>query len=629
MKVCPQCNTGYPDGHITCPTHGAYLSEIIDLKPGMVIRNTYRIERKLGEGGFGTVYLAEHILMGEQRALKFLSRQYCQDEAATARFRREVRTLHQLRNCNVVDCGDLEQAEDGTLFFPMEYVDGPDLHDFMDRAPKPFDMKLALAITRGIASGLGAAHAKGLVHRDIKPQNILMAREGDAWVPKIADFGIVATKESRTTSRGITSASMLTWAYAAPEQWMGMRSDKLDGRADFYALGGVLYEMLTGQTAFDADSYEGWAEQHKNTAPKPPSSVRPELANWKGLDGLVLRMLARDRDLRHKDVAELLGLLDAVEYLPAGQRRETVRDDSTNRKETVAEKQTIQPKPASAPPPPHPRSFLKWAVAAGLLVVGLGIWLVVRSASPMPATAAPVLTPDGGVYAETQLITISDATPEAIIHYTVDGSSPTEASPVYTHPIASLPSGSAIVRAMATAKDHTPSSVSRAGVYAWSGSTQSSVTPTPNNPESAPIEPKSAPRNDDSGTWTDPATGLMWQKRDNGSDVNWQQATNYCQNLSLGGYTGWRLPGIDELQAIYDPNRSEPDWQDGKDGLKYHVKGQLQLSNSTERSNTQANASGAAWTFNFVEGKRYSDYTPASAAFGIAVNVLCVRRSRE
>jgi serine/threonine-protein kinase len=340
MKYCPQCNTGFPDNHTTCPTHGGSLSEIIELKPGMLIRNTYRIERKLGQGGFGTVYLAEQILMGEQRALKFLSRQYCQDETSTARFRREVRTLHQVRNCNVVDCGDLEQAEDGTLFFSMEYVDGPDLGEFIDKHPRPFDVKLALEITRGIALGLGAAHAKGLVHRDIKPQNILMAWENDVWIPKIADFGIVATKESRTTSRGVTSASLLTWTYAAPEQWHGMRSAELDGRTDIYALGGVLFEMLTGQTVFDAENHEGWMFQHLQETPKPPSSLRPELANWKGLDALVLRMLAKDRELRHRDIAELLSLLDAVEYLPSGQRRETVREDSWKREQTVQSKPT-------------------------------------------------------------------------------------------------------------------------------------------------------------------------------------------------------------------------------------------------------------------------------------------------
>ena len=276
MKVCPQCTTGFPDSHTTCPTHGGYLSEIVDLRPGMMIRNSYRILRKLGEGGMGSVYLAEQTLMEEPRALKFLSRQWSRDEGFTARFRREVRTLRQVRHKNVVDSGDLERAEDDTLFFAMEYVDGPDLRSFLDDAPRPFDVQLALELTRGIALGLGAAHAKGLVHRDIKPENILMARNGDCWVPKIADFGIVATRETGIT-RPRTAGTLLTMAYAAPEQWQGMKAAELDGRTDLYALGGVFFEMLTGQTVFDGESYEDWAEQHKNATPRPPA---PCGRNW-------------------------------------------------------------------------------------------------------------------------------------------------------------------------------------------------------------------------------------------------------------------------------------------------------------------------------------------------------------
>jgi len=309
MKTCPQCSTGYPDSHTTCSIHGHLLNEIRDLRPGMVIRKTYRIVRKIGQGGFGAVYLAQHILMDEPRALKFLSGELSCDQSFTARFRREVRTLRKVRNRNVVDCGDLEAAEDDSLFFPMEFVDGPDLRSFLHIEPQPFDVGLALAITRGIAEGLGAAHVKGMVHRDIKPENILMAREGDCWIPKIVDFGIVATNESRSTLTR-TGGTLLTMNYAAPEQWRGTPAAELDGRTDLYALGGVLFEMLTGQTTFRAENYEGWAEQHRYTVPQPPSTLRSDLANWQGLDALVLRLLAKDREDRPKDVAELVGLID-------------------------------------------------------------------------------------------------------------------------------------------------------------------------------------------------------------------------------------------------------------------------------------------------------------------------------
>src|ERR1039457_2542539 len=131
MQNCPQCSTGYPDTCAACPTHCLPLNKIRDLNPGMVVHHSYRIVRKLGQGGMGAVYLAQHTLMNEPQALKFLSSELSHDEAFTARFLREVRTLRQIRHKNVVDAGNLEPAEDGTLFFSMEFVDGPDLRAFL------------------------------------------------------------------------------------------------------------------------------------------------------------------------------------------------------------------------------------------------------------------------------------------------------------------------------------------------------------------------------------------------------------------------------------------------------------------------------------------------------------------
>ena len=140
MKICPQCDTGYPDNAVTFPTHGGLLSEIIDLRPGMLIRKTYRIERLLGKGGMGSVYLARHELMDAPRALKFLSHELNNDEAFTRRFLREGRMLRQVRHKNVVDCGDLERAEDERLFFAMEFVDGRDLRGLMRQAHGRLDV---------------------------------------------------------------------------------------------------------------------------------------------------------------------------------------------------------------------------------------------------------------------------------------------------------------------------------------------------------------------------------------------------------------------------------------------------------------------------------------------------------
>jgi len=429
MKICPQCDTGYPDNAETCPTHGGLLSEIIDLRPGMLIRKTYRIERLLGKGGMGSVYLARHELMDAPRALKFLSHELNSDEAFTRRFLREGRMLRQVRHKNVVDCGDLERAEDERLFFAMEFVDGPDLRGLIHQAGGRMDVAEALAITHGIAEGLGAAHALGMVHRDIKPENVLMARDKSGWVPKIADFGIVATVESSTVYK-TTRGSLLTPPYAAPEQWRGMRASELDGRTDLYALGGVLFEMLTGQTVFEEENYEGWLFAHMQTPPRPPSSLRAELAGWKGLDALVLRLLAKDREDRPRDVAELLGLLDAVQ-LTVPERQPTV---SEIRRPTVIEQAPplplvtpiqqaeIKPEPEPEPEPQtaragqlarlspkpdtepeadavKPRRGAKWLpeaiIAAVVLMVFFFSWEQSRNRDATLSSATPAQTSTG------------------------------------------------------------------------------------------------------------------------------------------------------------------------------------------------------------------------------------------
>ncbi|HEY1207743.1 MAG TPA: protein kinase [Terracidiphilus sp.] len=407
MKTCPQCNTGYPDSHTTCPTHGLLLNEIRDLKPGMIIRNTYRIVRKLGQGGMGAVYLAQHTLMNEPQALKFLSSELSQDEAFTSRFLREVRTLRQIRHKNVIDAGNLEPAEDGTLFFSMEFVDGPDLRRFLHDAPKPFDVSLALNIARQIAEGLGAAHAKGMVHRDIKPENILMVRDGDTWLAKIADFGIVATKESSTVYTR-TGGTLLTMAYAAPEQWRGTPAAELDGRTDLYALGGLLYEMLTGRTAFRAENYESWARQHQTTPPQPPSTLRPDLANWQGLDALVLRLLAKDREQRPRHVTELLGLLDAVKSVP----REVHQDTAIDRPAASLGQKTAGGKPKST----LHRSILIGLFACGMVLAAFAMWFGLNR-FPMqvnPTVHAPITEQQRTLQIQPEQTQTAQANPQQI-----------------------------------------------------------------------------------------------------------------------------------------------------------------------------------------------------------------------
>jgi serine/threonine-protein kinase len=358
MKTCPVCDSDFPDQHNTCPTDGAVLIVSHELAVGSLVRGKYRITRKLGQGGMGVVYLAEHLLLGKLAALKFLAVELSRNPQFIKRFRNEARAAFQLRHPSIVEVMDLDQAEDGSLFIAMEFVEGSSLRAVIQAAPGGLSVERALAITRGIASGLAAAHARGTVHRDIKPDNILLTLEAEqVEQPKVLDFGIAAMLEG-ATALSQTRGLMLTAEYASPEQWRGTPAADLDGRTDLYALGGVLYEMLTGRTPFHAHNMEGWMFQHLQETPPPPSLLRPELADWIGLDDLVMRLLAKNRDDRPSD-AEALYLLDAAQYGVAVRPPEPFVMEETARPQTRVEEQwprqeTINTPIPMPPAPPEP-----------------------------------------------------------------------------------------------------------------------------------------------------------------------------------------------------------------------------------------------------------------------------------
>ena len=335
MKLCPICATSYPASHRTCPTHGTVLVETPDLPPGTMIRDCYRIERVLGKGGMGTVYLAEHTLMNEPRALKFLSGALASNPLFVQRFVQEAKAATKLRHANIAQTLELGQAEDGSFYISMEFVDGPSLRALLEQSAGGMPPQRAFNIIHGVAEALGAAHAKRMVHRDIKPENILLAWTGDTETAKVVDFGIVAMSDSvgRLTQTG---RPLLTAEYAAPEQWRGViPPSELDGRTDLYALGCMFYEMLTGQLPFKSDSYEGWFEQHVHAEPAAPSSIRPELGRYPGLDALILKLLAKERENRPANTAEFLFDLDRMMTAPL--QTLPVREDASRRKQTVLE----------------------------------------------------------------------------------------------------------------------------------------------------------------------------------------------------------------------------------------------------------------------------------------------------
>jgi serine/threonine protein kinase len=402
MKSCPICDTAYPDQHNTCPSDGAVLIVTQELAAGSLVKNKYKIVSKLGQGGMGVVYLAEHILLGGHVALKFLVAELSRNPQFIKRFRNEAQAAFSLRHPNIVQVLDLDQTEDGSLFIAMEYVAGKSLRVVLDEERGGLSVPRALEMARGIISGLAAAHAQGTVHRDVKPDNVLLARAADGREqPKVLDFGIAAMAKS-STQPNMTRGRLLTPGYAAPEQWMEMPAAELDGRTDLYAMGCVFYEMLTGRTPFHAHNMEVCGRQHMEETPRLPSELRPELADWTGLDGLVMRLLAKNRNDRPQD-AEVLSLLATVEYGPVQQQPEMVAGyDWEHPKTFIEDSESRQEVVATPVPPierPKSRKIPVWAwgaVAATALAAGFAaVWLLApKPQSPQtPQTQASVTQP--------------------------------------------------------------------------------------------------------------------------------------------------------------------------------------------------------------------------------------------
>ena len=223
MKFCPVCERNYEDEMRVCGLDGTPLrlhgerDSQTDPLIGKSIKGRYQIVRKLGEGGMGTVYLAEQVSIGRRVALKLLRGSYARDDEFSARFRREARLAASLNHRNIVTILDFDQSEDGAVFIVMEYIDGIKLGDIIRRdGPLPIDRVIRLGSQ--IAEGLSAAHRAGVIHRDIKPDNIMITGRPGAEDVKLMDFGIARLRDGGSASQ-LTQPGLImgTPAYMAPE----------------------------------------------------------------------------------------------------------------------------------------------------------------------------------------------------------------------------------------------------------------------------------------------------------------------------------------------------------------------------------------------------------------------------
>jgi len=291
------------------------VDELADPLIGKVLGGRYRIDTLLGTGAVGRVYAAEHVLMHKPLAVKILNAEHAKKPDVVARFEREATAAANIEHSNVVAAMDFGKLEDGTVYLALELVHGRNLR--AEIAKGPLGVRRALHVARQLASGLAAAHARNIVHRDLRPENIvLVEKDGDPDFVKILDFGI-AKLTDESGKNPLTKVGMVlgTFDYMAPEQALGKA---VDGRADLYALGVVTYEMLAGACPFEGESASAIL-QLQLTKPAPSFAERvPGSGISPAVEALVMKLLAKDPAARPAfatavaaQLGELMGKLPA------------------------------------------------------------------------------------------------------------------------------------------------------------------------------------------------------------------------------------------------------------------------------------------------------------------------------
>ena len=275
---------------------------------GDTLSDRYLLSGLLGTGGMAEVFLAYDLMLDRDIALKVLMEHYAKDERFVRRFQKEARSAAALNHPNVVQIYDQGRAEDGRYYIAMEHMTGGSLEDLILRRG-PLGPWEAARLASQVAEALHAAHGRGIVHRDIKPQNVLLDKAGNA---KVADFGI-ALAASRTSTSG-TNLLFGTPSYMSPEQAMG---ERVGPESDLYSLGVVLYEMLTGTVPFAAEGALATAMKHLTELPRPPRKRNASVPE--AMDALVMELLTKDPEYRYPSAAQLIeDLRRTRERLPLG-----------------------------------------------------------------------------------------------------------------------------------------------------------------------------------------------------------------------------------------------------------------------------------------------------------------------
>ncbi len=319
QKICPTCGTEYPLSERFCPRDGTALrsaSASADLM-GTVVADRYHILKKLGEGGMGQVYLAEHVKMGRKSALKVMNPGMNQDADAIARFNREASNASRLNHPNICAIYDFGETPDGLIYLAMEFIEGQSLTALVESCGA-LPAARGAAIIHQSADALQVAHDAGIVHRDLKPDNIMIAKNRDGSdLAKVVDFGIA--KAHSSDAQKVTKTGMVvgTPEYMSPEQLSG---DKLDGRSDIYSLGLVAFNCLTGKLPFPAETAQEAMIARLIELPKTLAEMKPDVAWTDEVQRVMSKALERDAAERYQSAAQFgRELWAACESMPSSQ----------------------------------------------------------------------------------------------------------------------------------------------------------------------------------------------------------------------------------------------------------------------------------------------------------------------
>ncbi|HEX6533872.1 MAG TPA: serine/threonine-protein kinase [Gemmatimonadaceae bacterium] len=319
LKTCPQCGSEYELDVKFCPKDGTTLR--VPTGGGLVgsvLADRYHILNKLGEGGMGQVYLAEHVKMGRKSAIKVMNPSMSQDPDAIGRFNREASNASRISHNNVCAIYDFGETREGLIYLAMEYVEGESLTKLMEREGA-LSPERAASITRQVADALDAAHDIGIVHRDLKPDNIMIARHRDGSdLVKVVDFGIA--KAAHGDGQKVTKTGLVvgTPEYMSPEQLSG---DQLDGRSDTYTLALVTFHMLTGVLPFPSTTIQESMIMRLTDRPRTLAEMRPDRSWPEALQAVLDRALQRRAEDRYQRASEYARELEqAVLGMPTGER---------------------------------------------------------------------------------------------------------------------------------------------------------------------------------------------------------------------------------------------------------------------------------------------------------------------